>query len=306
MMIISAKEIEDLGISPKTCVEWVIRSFMMKDSAQLPAKISVHPVNNDFFTTMPCLLPSDIKRFGVKIVSRILGREPALKSDLLLYDSSNGDLLALLSADWITSMRTGATAALAIKTFRRSKVSKYSFIGLGATAKATVKCLLDYFPDEYFNICLFRYKEQAEQFTSYFGKNNRVSFSIVDTMEDLLKDAGVLVSCITEAHELLVKDDSLFEPGILVVPVHTRGFQNCDLFFDKVYADDTDHVKGFRYFSAFHYFDEISNVIAQKSVGRENDFERILSYNIGLGLHDAYFASHVYDMINTESRGKYL
>ena len=28
-----------------------------------------------------------------------------------------------------------------------------------------------------------------------------------------------------------------------VIPVHTRGFQNCDLFFDKVFADDTDHVK---------------------------------------------------------------
>ena len=29
----------------------------------------------------------------------------------------------------------------------------------------------------------------------------------------------------------------------------------------------------------------------------ENDKERILSYNIGLGLHDVFFASNIYDMI---------
>ena len=33
-----------------------------------------------------------------------------------------------------------------------------------------------------------------------------------------------------------------------MVPVHTRGFSNCDLFFDKVFADDYGHVKHFKYF----------------------------------------------------------
>lgn len=297
MTIISTRDIESLCISPRTCVEWVKLSFMLKERAQLPPKVSVYPVCNDFFTTMPCLLPFDMNRFGVKIVSRILGRKPSLKSDLLLYDSTTGDLLALLSADWITSMRTGAVAALAIKTFRPSNVRKYSFIGLGATAKATLQCLIECSPNEKLNICLFRYKEQAENFVAYFAKYETVSFSIVDTMEELLKGAGVLVSCITDAQNLLVEDSSLFEPGILVVPVHTRGFQNCDLCFDKVFGDDIDHIKGFKYFTLFKDFDEFSNVLLEKCLGRKNDQERILSYNIGLGLHDIYFASRIYDLL---------
>ena len=46
-------------------------------------------------------------------------------------------------------------------------------------------------------------------------------------------------------------DENLYRKGCLVIPVHTRGFQNCDLCFDKVYADDTAHVCGFKYFNEF-------------------------------------------------------
>ena len=77
MITIDSQQIENLFISPSLCVDWVTQSFRMKKDSQLPAKVSVHPAGNDFFTTMPCLLPSDKERFGVKVVSRILG-EPLL------------------------------------------------------------------------------------------------------------------------------------------------------------------------------------------------------------------------------------
>lgn len=299
MNIITAEKIEELRVSPQTCVKWVEESFSLKYKSQLPAKVSVHPSGNDFFTTMPCLLPEEYHTFGVKVVSRISNRYPSLKSDLMLFDAEEGSLKAIMSADWITSMRTGAVAALAIKTFRKSNASTYSFIGLGNTAHATLKCLLASFPDERFTVKLFRYKNQAEQFVSDFSDYSHVHFIIVDTMEDLLKGSNVLISCITDAQGLLVEDTSLFEPGILLVPIHTRGFQNCDLAFDKVYADDTDHVKGFKYFSQFKKFEEISNVLLGYAAGRENDEERILSYNIGLGLHDVYFAYKIYNLLHS-------
>lgn len=300
MKNITAEQIENLKIKPEKCVEWVTQSFSLKYECQLPAKISVHPVGNDFFTTMPCLLPFSIARFGVKVVSRVLGRVPALKSDLLLYDSKSGDLLALMNSDWITAMRTGAVVSLAIKIFRQTRAKKYSFIGLGSTARAALLCLLSSSLEENFEICLFRYKDQAEKMISLFSNFSNATFKIVDTIPELVKDADVFVSCITDAQGLLIEDESLFKPGVLIIPVHTRGFQNCDLFFDKVFADDTDHVKGFKNFSRFRSFNEISNVLLGKCPGRENDKERILSYNIGLGLHDVYFASNIFDIIECE------
>lgn len=297
MITIDAKQIENLDLSPSLCVDWVSQSFRMKSQSQLPAKVSVHPAGNDFFTTMPCLLPPYKERFGVKVVSRISGRTPSLSSDILLYNSSSGELLALINADWITSMRTGAVATLAIKTLRASSARKYAFIGLGNTARATLLCLLSYFPDQSFQINLFRYKDQAERFIDCFKAFDNVAFDVVDTMTQLVEDADVLVSCITDAQGILVENEKLFKPGVLLVPVHTRGFQNCDLTFDKVFADDTEHVKNFRYFNQFRQFNELGDVLSGTCPGRVDDAERILSYNIGLGLHDVFFASNIYDLV---------
>lgn len=301
MKIISQKQIRDLKISPIQCVEWVKESFSLKETAKLPAKISVHPQGNDFFNTMPCLLPAPYNYFGVKEVHRIKGAIPSLGSDLLLYDSLTGELLAMLDADWITTMRTGAVATLAIQTFRSSKATTYGFLGLGNTGRATMLCLLDSETDVMHHVILLRYKDQADSFIERFKEYDNVTFTICNDYKELVARSDVIVSCITEAQGLLCDDDSLYREGCLVVPVHTRGFQNCDLFFDKVYADDTAHVCGFKYFSQFKQFAEIQDVIAGKAKGRESDTERILSYNIGLGLHDVVYASKIYETLKDDS-----
>lgn len=299
MKFISQEQIRKLNIHPATCVKWIKESFSLKGMAQLPAKISLHPQGSDFFNTMPCLLPPPYNYFGVKVVHRIKGAVPSLGGDILLYDSQTGELLAMLDADWITTMRTGAVAALAIQTFRNSNPeTTYGFLGLGNTGRATLLCLLETESEMSHNVILLRYKNQADLFIERFKEFPNVSFTICNDVKELVSQSDVIVSCITEAQDPLCNDDSLFKEGCLVVPVHTRGFQNCDLFFDKVYADDTAHVCGFKYFNRFKRFAEIQDVIAGKMVGRESDKERILSYNIGLGLHDILYASKIYEILS--------
>ena len=302
MKLITDLEIKALDISPRECVEWVRESFSMKYEAQLPAKISLHPQGSDFFNTMPCLLPARYNRFGVKVVSRIAEKKPSLHSDLLLYNSKSGELLTLMDADWITQMRTGAVAALAIETLQITDASVYSFIGLGSTADATMACMQAVLPaDRQYTIRLKRYKDQAERFAAKWTKKN-YSFVIVDTNEQLLDNCDVLVSAVTEMPDLFCGDDTKYPEGILLVPIHTRGFQNCDLFFDHVYADDKGHVEGFKYFSQFKAFNELSEVLLGKVQGRVNNKQRILAYNIGIGLHDVLFANKIYSKLTNDRR----
>lgn len=265
----------------------------MKGRAQLPAKISLHPRGNDFFNTMPCMLPDEYHTFGCKVVSRVKGQHPALNSEMMVFDTLTGRMTALVNADWITARRTGAVAALAINTLRSSEAEVYSFVGLGVMGHATIECLLATNRGRNMTLRFKRYKDHAEAAIERYGNIPGVRFEIAETMDALVDGADVVVSCITDADGLLVEDESRFKPGVLVVPVHTRGFQNCDRVFDKVYADDTDHVRGFRYFDEFRRFGEIGDVLAGRIAGRENDEERILSYNIGLGLHDILFASKI-------------
>ncbi len=296
--IIQQTQIDSLHISPAECIEWVQEGFLMKDEVQLPAKLSVHPQGEDFITSMPCLLPErdGKKYFGIKIVSRIEGQRPALKSDIYLYDAKSGLLLAIIDGDWITAMRTGAVAALAVRTFQRSNVDAYSMIGLGNIARAVALCLIDDNRHRPITLRLMRYKEQAEQFIERFKDYSNVKFEIVDDHCAFVAGAEVLLSCVTVATELLFPDNNLFQKGVTVVPVHMRGFQNCDVFFDKVFGDDTGQIRGFKYFSQFRQYDELHRVLQGKTPGRINNDERILSYNYGIGLHDIVFASKIYEL----------
>ena len=303
--IIQQQQIDALNISPKECIEWVKEGFLMKDDAQMPAKLSVHPQGEDFMTSMPCLLPkyNGIKYFGLKLVSRIEGQTPTLKSDITLYDAETGQLLAIMDGDWITAMRTGAVAALAARTFQRKGVDTYSMIGLGNIARAVALCLIADNEDRHITIRLMRYKDQAEQFIERFKGHDNVTFEIIDNPTAFLSEADVVISCVTVATELLFPDNSLYKKGVTVIPVHVRGFQNCDLFFDKVFGDDTGQIQTWKYFHQFHEYDEIHHVLQGKNPGRTNDDERILSYNYGLALHDIVFASKIYEKAINTSQG---
>ena len=137
--------------------------------------------------------------------------------------------LALMDGSWITAMRTGAVAALSIQYLRTSSAREYAFMGLGNTARATLLCLMAVLEGP-LNIRLLSYKGQELEFMKRFKEYSRLNFSIFENVEDLITGADVVVSCVTVAHGQFASD-TCFKPGVLVVPVHTRGFQNCDLFF---------------------------------------------------------------------------
>ena len=301
MKIISQEQIKALSISPATCVEWVKESFSIKKDSQLPAKISVHPQGYDFYTAMPCLLPAQYDRVGLKMVHRVKGAVPSLGSDILVYEASTGKLLAFMDCDWITAMRTGATAVYAAQTLRKHGPVTYSFVGLGNTARATMLCLLETEPNLPHRVLLKRYKDQAEQFQERFSSYGNVSFEVVDSIPEMIAASDIVFSCITDADGLFCDDESCFRPGCTLIPVHVRGFQNCDLFFDKVYGDDTAPIKNWKYFSQYRHYAELQDVIDGKDPGRESDSERILSYNYGLAIHDIFYASMIYELLKDES-----
>lgn len=304
MKIISQQDIKNLGITAKQCCEWIRESFAIKPQAQLPAKISCHPADFDFFTSMPCLLPEDAEGdrfFGVKEVHRIKGAVPSLGSDMMLYDAKTGELVALLDTDWITTMRTGAVAAVSALALRRDGAHTYGFVGLGNTARATMLCILENEPDRHFDVQLLRYKNQAELFIERFKDYGNVTFSIVDDINELARTVDVFFSCITDADGLLIADEQVFQPGVTVIPVHMRGLQNCDTTFDRVFGDDTDHVKGFRYFPQYKDYNEIGEVLAGRDPGRRSQEQRIIDYNYGLALHDVLYASKIYKLLRHQS-----
>ncbi|MFG6394299.1 MAG: ornithine cyclodeaminase [Lachnospiraceae bacterium] len=296
MKIIQFDKIKELNISPIMCYQWVCEAIALKKDVLLPAKISLKPgIEGVFYNTMPVIIPY-ANVGGVKVVTRYPGREPVLDSEILLYDLENGNNIALTDGNWITAMRTGAVAAHSVKMFAVDGFKEIGIIGLGNTARAALKVLLAIYPEKKMKIKLKMYKNQHNLFAEEFSSFNNVTFIYCESFEKVIYGSDVVISAAT-VFENNICEDRYFKEGVLVIPIHTKGFTNCDLFFDKVFADDTNHVKEFRYFDKYRYFAEVSDVVNGIKTGRENNKERILAYNIGIALHDIYFANKIYKLV---------
>ena len=292
MKSITEEQVRDIGITPQQCIEWVEHSFKSKPEADMPAKISVHPFADSFYTAMPCYHPA-IGRVGVKVISRVPGSNPSLKSKMMLFDARSADMLALVDTNWITAMRTGAVAALAAKTFTTDfESASFGIVGLGVIGRAVLQCLMAIGnPRQKF--WLFDYKDHVSRIMEEFPNT---MFNHTADKRELVRQTNVLLSCVTVMHEQFLPEVE-YPAGYLCIPVHVRGFQDCDTTFDRIFGDDTSHLREFKNFARFREFAEFSDVLLGHKEGRRNARERILCYNYGLGLHDLWFASKIYDII---------
>lgn len=309
---ISFGEIESLEITPRECVDWAYEAIQNKHEWILPEKNSIKFGDNCFFNTMPSLHPKK-NIFGVKVVSRIPSRNPALKADILLYDTLAGELLACMDGTWITTMRTGAVAAITMNLLKKRDAKKICFIGLGNTARATLLCYDSLCGGQELNVTVLAYKNQHREFIERFRDHQNIKIEMCEGIEKIISNSEIVVSCVTATNSIFAPENC-YNKGVLVVPVHTRGFQNCDLFFDKIICDDIAHISGFEYFSRYKSVVELSDIvpspiysakqagnngvlqpIVSRKRGRESDDERILAYNIGISIQDIHFATKIFE-----------
>ena len=298
MRIITFDDIAKLDIQPNLYYKWAEYMIKNKSKTFLPPKISIKPVDGVFCNVMPSIIPgiADNSWGGVKVVTRYPNRTPSLESRILLMNADTGEFLALLDGTWITAMRTGAVAAHSIMLLGKSNFKVIGMMGLGNVVRATLVILADKLKDKEIYIKLLKYKGQEEDFSRRFSGYDNLKFKYVDSAEEMVEGSDVIVSGATYLPNN-VCEDKYFDKGVLVNPIHTLGFTNCDLFFDKVFADDLGHVQHFRYFDKFKSFAEVSDVVNGVMPGRENDEERILAYNIGISIHDIFFAASIYQMM---------
>ena len=300
MKVITHEKIKDLNIDPKLWFDWVDEMLMNKSNVILPKKTSIVPEDDVFFNVMPCM-STDLGFAGVKVITRRLERVPALDSMITLYDYKTLLPLAIMDGSWITTARTGAVAAHAISVLANKDFKEVGVQGVGNTGRAAVKVLLAKNEDRNMKLKVFKYKDQHLQLEQMIrgesGTDNpNVEIEFVDTHEQVISGSDVVISAVTYHAENFC-DDACYKEGVTVIPIHLRGFMNCDLFFDKVYGDDRAHVEKFKYFDQWKSFAEVAQVIRGEAEGRTDSAQRIIAYNVGLSMHDINFANHVYQYI---------
>lgn len=160
---------------------------------------------------------------------------------------------------------------------------------------------------DYYNVmpCIYERGNLAMvKMIGYHGHENRimdlfrqdpdVHFVLCDTYEEVIGGSDLVISAITKVTENFVTDE-YFKEGCTVIPICTMGFQNCDLFFNRVFTDEIEQIRGFKYFDHFApVTTNVTDVLNGAAPGRTDNVQRILVYNYGIAIHDLVFAANIY------------
>lgn len=314
MKVIDFDRIQSLGISAEEMFSWTEEVWKKQDEFILPTKTHTWQGDSGRYITMPCVMPNEDVA-GVKFISRNVDDVngiPKRNSNIMMQKISEEGLYAVLDGMWITSMRTGACAYYNATTFAKKEPETLAIYGLGTAARAFMFFWYNLYKRP-ITVKLMPYKDQVELFMQRFPEVNggggqlldkqqyRIRYQIVDSIEELF-DSDIVVSCVSFAHSVICENNSVFKKGCNIVPVHTSGFQNCDLFFDKVFVDDIGHVEGYRYFEQFkERMARITDVTNKVKPGRENDEERTIVYNGGLAIFDIYWAKMILEKYESQT-----
>ena len=278
-------------------LNWIENALKNKPRFVMPPKTNLPQDNQGYFHSMPCLY-EDENVACVKMIARHLlkpGEERSvMMGDLLLYEADTGILKGLLDAEYITTLRTGAAAAHSALMYSKKDFKTVGLFGLGNIMFTCIEILMSQIKNREITFKLYKYHNNEERFIERFSKYENVKFELCDTYEQTVRDSDLIISAVTNATMDFASDDC-YKEGCTVIPIMTLGFQNCDLFFDKVFADDINQISGFKYFDKFKSLTSNTDVLLGNSEGRTNDKERILVYNYGLAVHDLYFALQFYN-----------
>lgn len=301
MKIITHEDINKLKISSLAFLEWIDFPLRNREVFNLPTKVRIPLAGSDYCNIMPCALPSE-NVFGIKVINRDEKRRSQGKlnmdSQILLYSYDTCDFLCLMDGNLITAMRTAAVAVHSVLNMVES-FDIIALLGLGNIGTAIGEMLFSATKEMQYTVKLFKYKNQADIFIERFKRFSNITFQIYDTYTELMEDSDLIISCVSYASNDFCSPD-IYKTGCTIIPVHMRGFMECDPVFDNIIVSDLTRAEGFQYYDRFRKLTYTDDILKGTRQARQKKEDRIIIYNLGLSITDIYFAYRIYNMMNDQ------
>ncbi len=279
---------------------------------QMPPKIYLNAGKGSDFRAMPALVGEATKgAAGIKWISvfpenRSKGL-PTVNGTILLSSARDGRLLAILEANTITAMRTGAAAAVAAKYLARPDSKRLAMVGSGLQAEYQLRALAGIFSFAQISVWGF-IPDEAQKFCQRFQKEFR-GMRPAATIRECVKDADIIVTC-TPARQPLVQKEWL-RPGchINAIGADAKGKQELDpaiLKTSKVVVDEWEQAshsgeinvpvsRGI--FTKKNLYSDLASIVTHKKRGRASAAEITVFDSTGLAILDIQFAHYVHQKL---------
>jgi ornithine cyclodeaminase/alanine dehydrogenase-like protein (mu-crystallin family) len=130
---------------------------------------------------------------------------PTVMSDILVYDSQSGVLLAEIPGESLTAIRTAASSAVATDILARRRVECLGLLGTGRQAEAHVPAIQQV-RDIPRVVIYSRDKDRRKAFARNISRDNKVEVMTAGSPEEVVKESDLIVTA-TTSHTSLFKGE---------------------------------------------------------------------------------------------------
>ena len=281
---------------------------LSRGTAEMPAKIGVHPRPGALLHAMPAWLRSE-DIVGLKWIAAFPGNSerglPAINGLIVLNDPDTGTPTWIMDAARITAVRTAAVSGVAIRLLAPAAVERVAIVGGGVQARSHAEIVGALLPDAEL-VIYYRHLNRAEAVAAD-ARAAGLAASVAGSAEVAVGSAQVVVTACTLARPGQVMTPNWVAPGSLVVSIDFATYASAKLArAARLFAvDDREQFLAYRDGGHFDGYPdptatlgellEASATATATATATEADQKQrpVLVNHLGVGLADVMFAAAI-------------
>jgi len=228
---------------------------------------------------------------------------------VLLYSTEGEGLLAIIEANLLGQIRTGAASGLASKYLANKSSKKLTIIGSGFQALTQIEAINSQFNLEQINV-YSKTKENRENFSNKMSKKLNIEVKPFDSSEEATEDCDI-ISLITNSSTPVITEKQI-NSGIHINAAGGNSWLRSEISsnalnkFDFVSCDDLEQAKTEckelmeateKGIISWNNVNELSSVIDGKITGRKKPQDITLYESLGIAIQDIAAAKYLYDQL---------
>lgn len=249
---------------------------------------------------------------GLKIYTTVRG---AYRFLVPLYRARTGELVALIEADYLGQLRTGAASGVATKYLARADARTLGIIGTGLQARTQVEAICRVRPIERVR-CFGRNPEKRAQFAAEMSERLGIPVEAAASGEEAVRDADIVVAATTAVAPVIL--GRWLAPGMHINAIGANFPQKRELDDDAVarahlIAVDSreqsrqeagDLIQAFGGDEArWAATVEMADIVVGKVAGRTTPEQITLFKSNGIAIWDVALAARVFERAQEEQVG---
>lgn len=262
------------------------------------------------------LMAAGDRRLGVYGFKAYTASRKGARFLVCLYEAETGDLLAMIEADRLGQMRTGAATGVATKYMARQDADTVGIIGTGWQSESQLLAVCAVRPIKTIK-AYSRNRERSEAFARKMTSLLRAEVAPAETAEEAVRDQMIVITA-TSARDPVLKGEWV-APGAHVNAVGSNFLSKSEIDVETVRRASVVAVDSAeqsrveagdllpaveRGVISWEGVTELGRIVAGHVKGRTNDDDITLFKSNGIALEDISTALRVYTMARERGVGE--